>query len=665
MSQPDETDPAEFAKLQLRPLRIQKRLEPKLEPKQKPDEFVCRPMRLRLNPPSSDEVMRQTDLESRHSARNSSSNTESLKTGSQVSESEASSQHSGSGAPPIHIKNLPLDPKPKQVRDSNEDPVFAICVVDFHHVRGPEVQWWRSNYHKLLDGNTDLFKNLPFQALPDGAHLFEETFSNFNLVYDFARHVSLDNQADIDAFDGNPNHLETLFGCSCVRQVKTQDLSPEELERNRDITRSMVQKALVVISRKQPVFTKIKEKLSIITHSFFQQDSFANFDLLDSLFDNLNESLHADHQKATSLLSSPKKPEDLVDYQHNQEQEEYFVNLNLLDILALYGNNLLVILKALILEKKVLIFSNSNLELLTQFQNNLIALIPNLINNLELSGSPLCDYTEKHLPLEKPTSLRTNDRLSMLRFFGLPLQIFNTKGSFWNPYLPLPQLEELNADTVMAGCSNLLIVNQAAHYKFDILVNLDTSEVTFPQGRPEDLRLSTLDKKFISVLLAKNKSAEGYFGSDDYIRYEFEDYVRSLLATTRFHQYKEKFNLPPPGFDTLVDKSLGVLKAFNDEFIKSWFATKNYKVWNAICDELIFNFFHPAHLGSQMTAEAVPYNLGGIFGSLRKTQGPAKTQTTFSHNQKPHKFIEDTDKEDSSAEPESKDARGWTWGFKR
>ncbi|KAM9915742.1 hypothetical protein OXX59_010414, partial [Metschnikowia pulcherrima] len=95
-----------------------------------------------------------------------------------------------------------------------------------------------------------------------------------------------------------------------------------------------------------------------------------------------------------------------------EAQEEYFVNLNLS-------------------------YSNNNLELLTQFQNNMIALVPNLINNLELSGCPLSDYTEKNSPLEKPTTLKTNDRMSMLRFFGLPLQIFNTKGSFWNPYLPL------------------------------------------------------------------------------------------------------------------------------------------------------------------------------------------------------------------------------------
>lgn len=464
----------------------------------------------------------------------------------------------------VLIKNLPIEEKPKKTAPS-QDTIFAVCLVDFHHARGPEVQWWRSNYSPAV------FANLPFQALPDGSHLFEETFSNFNLVYDFESGTALEGEA-IERFTGNPNKLETLFGCSCVRQVKTLDLDEGEVERNKDITRLMVQKAVVVISRHQPVFVRIKEKLLIVTHSYFQQLSFNNVELLETLFDNLN---------AASLEPA------------SEHIEEFYVNLNLRHMLLLFKLQVLVILKALLLEKKVLIYSSSNLELLTQFQNNLIALVPGLLNDLQLLGSPLSDYSEKHAPLSKPTLLKSHDRESMLRFCGLPLQIFNTKGSFWNPYLPLQQLEELHAQTFMVGCSNLLIYNQAAHYKIDVVVNLDTNQVTYPLGCPEELQLSSSDKRFVQHLVGSSQTEGDYVGSDDYIRHQFEDYVRSLVVCTRYQQYIDRWGATPPGFDDPP-----ALKSFGSAFVAAWMTTKNYGIWNATCDEFIFNFHEPVHMAA-------------------------------------------------------------------
>lgn len=578
----------------------------------------------------------------------------------------------------IKIKKLPimLSPRRKSVADLSkwDDMVFALCLVDFHHVRGPEVQWWKSNYHSHYDQDDKLFRNLPFQALPDGSHLFEETFSNFNLVYDFKSSASLDSLADIESFTGNPNHLETLFGCLCVRQVKTADLSAEELERNKDITRSIVQKAVVVISRKQPIFTKIKEKLSIITHSYFQQANFTNFDVLEDLFHNLNDlfKLAEDEDHKSPLLPDESM---LLENQKNEKQEEFYVNLNLRHILHQFRSNLLVILKALLLEKKVLIYSNNNLDLLTQFQNNLIALIPDLLNHLELSGCPLSDYTEKYSPLTKPNSLKTNDRQSMLRFFGLPLQVFNTKGSFWNPYLPLQQLDELTAETFMVGCSNLLIANQLSQFYVDVLVNLDTSQVSYPHGKPDELILSANDKKFITSLLSAHQNGESFVGSDDHFRYQFEDYIRSLLATTRLSQYMARFKSAPPGFDVETNRQLGNLKSFGDHFVQAWFHTRNYKIWDALCDEFIFNFHEPCHIAFTFT-DIAQTNLSTFLASFKK--GPAVPSLTdranqyFSHAQKPQKFISEDATEAENTEGietekktvENEEKPGWGW-FKK
>lgn len=717
----DSTDGPDDIEVSLRPLRISKRSEnslasvgstgsvnipsvsaPNLAPPSSStapspgDLFVCRPMRLgsgSARPKTLDinPVIESPQKSGLHVTRSitSSSSSSQFDTQSQPCTPRRNSRQSVSQSRPlsrrssVQIKNLPIVHSPRHKSDSDlskmDDMIFAICLVDFHHVRGPEVQWWRSNYHPDHDVSTHLFRNLPFQALPDGSHLFEETFSNFNLIYDFASKTSLDDNADMASFQGNPNHLETLFGCSCVRQVKSTDLSSEELLRNKDITRSIVQKSVVVITRKQPIFTKIKEKLSIITHSFFQQANFANTDLLDSLFDNLNGNFKLVEEESSL---KPRLPEQVLDLQNkkNERQDEFFVNLNLLEILTKYRSSLLVILKALLLEKKVLIYSNNNLELLTQFQNNLIALVPDLLNNLELSGCALCDYTEKFSPLTRPSSLKTNDKLSMLRFFGLPLQIFNTKGSFWNPYLPLQQLDELSALTFMVGCSNLLIVNQLAHFHVDVLVDLDLCLVKFPLGKPDDLLLSHYDKKFVQALLANENSNDSFAGSDDHIRYQFEDYIRSLLATTRFHQYVERFGTSPPGFDMATNKHYGNLKDFHEPFVVSWRKTANYKIWDAVCDEFIFNFLEPHHIGAAMAAPS-QYNLGSILSAFKKPPPTKmslseKADVYFSHAQEPQKFIKTEADEIANKNAETKDGKttetntdekpkksAWGWGF--
>lgn len=494
----------------------------------------------------------------------------------------------------IEIRNLPMakPEPPKLTADANLDMIFAMCLVDFHHQRGPEVQWWRLNYHPEYDHL--LFRNLPFQALPDGSHLFEETFSNFNLVYDFKTGQLIDDMRDLNLFQGDPRHLKTLFGCSCVCQVKTLDLL-EAGRQDKDITRLMVQKAVVVIVRKQPVFAKIKEKLSIITKLYFMQETFDNKQVLEDLFDNLNGSFKMDDSDATEVVN------DVLLHEQQRvlkDEEEFFVNLDLRATIMKFKSQFMMIYKALLLEKKIIIYSNTNIEMLTLFQNSLISLIPNLINNLDDLGCPLIDYVETNGPLSKPTSLNTTNRRLMLRFFGLPLQIFNTKNAYWNPYLPLQQLDQLAIDSFMIGCSNLLFVNQAKQFGVDMIINLDTLEVQFPQGKSDEYSLSHNDKKFINLIIHQigEHSEDVFKGNDDYIRYHFEDYLMSLILTTRFSQYQDKFHQPPPGFEDAATGA-GDLLAFNQAWVDRWRATNNYKIWNAMADEFIFNFAEPKHVG--------------------------------------------------------------------
>ena len=626
------------------------------------EEFHCRPIRLGRNTSTTEERHNSvSSIKNKQSEIKKSIDEELLTTDSHSSSSHLSkrqlfdSQRRKSDSSnslkrrSIQIKNLPItstttrNSSKRGSESQYDDMIFAICLVDFHHQRGPEIQWWKSNYHP--DYKPGLFRNIPFQALPDGSHLFEETFSNFNLVYDFDQKQSIDDFNDVNNFKGDPRHLKTLFGCSCVRQVKTSDLTEEERERNKDITRSIVQKAIVVITRKQPIFTKIKDKLSIIAKSYFQQETFDNFEILDNLFENLNGQFKlVDNEMHTEL----------------EQEEENYVNLNLKSTVAKFRLRFLIIFKSLLLEKKVLIYSNNNLEALTQFQNNMLSLMPNLINNLDDSGCPLIDYAETNGPLSKPQSLNTTNRVSMLRFFGLPLQIFNTKNSFWNPYLPLQQLDELAVQSFMIGCSNLLFVNQATAYGIDVLINLDTNEVTYPKDLypTEDLQLSSLDKKFIHHLVNCDQTTtkhDDFIGSDDYIRYKFEDYLNSLISTMRYNQYSERFGQPPPGFNESSH-----ITEFNIKFIESWKKTQNFKIWNMMADEFIFNFIEPKHTALDLKDEpySINKNISNFFNSFKAktTATITNTNTSLNNDQtiKAHKFIED-DKDKNEEEEEDND----------
>lgn len=92
---------------------------------------------------------------------------------------------------------------------------------------------------------------LPFLALADGAHLAEEEdFSYFTL-----KHEATSGPA-------------TLFGISCTRQLDSSEL----IDRPADVTRSTVQKAVVVIASNPTFFFgHLKQQLSAVTTAWFAQ----------------------------------------------------------------------------------------------------------------------------------------------------------------------------------------------------------------------------------------------------------------------------------------------------------------------------------------------------------------------------------------------------------
>lgn len=138
-----------------------------------------------------------------------------------------------------------------------------VCVVDFHHARGPEISHWFG-----ADGDSDpTVENdwglIPYMALPDGAHQAEEEFSYFSLVY----------KAKGGGQDVEPT---SVFGISCMHQIDSASL----LFRPEEVTRSAVQKAVVAITDQPQGFSVLREKLSAVTRAWFAQRDFREMEIL-------------------------------------------------------------------------------------------------------------------------------------------------------------------------------------------------------------------------------------------------------------------------------------------------------------------------------------------------------------------------------------------------
>ena len=68
----------------------------------------------------------------------------------------------------------------------------------------------------------------------------------------------------------------SLFGISCTRQLDAASL----ISRPADVTRSTVQKAVVVISESPQYFGALREKLSAVTKAWFAQKNFEDLEIL-------------------------------------------------------------------------------------------------------------------------------------------------------------------------------------------------------------------------------------------------------------------------------------------------------------------------------------------------------------------------------------------------
>ncbi|KAM0670004.1 hypothetical protein ACQRIT_002515 [Beauveria bassiana] len=475
-------------------------------------------------------------------------------------------------AAPVEIKAIlspitPASPAPGSIHSASSgaasDFIPLVTVVGFHHARGPEVESWFG-----VDDGTDPAADynwhlLPFMALSDGAHASEEDFSYFTLL----RPATADKPAC------------SLFGISCTRQIDSAAL----LNRPADVTRSTVQKAVVVIADSPHFFGVLRERLGMVTHAWFAQREFTDVEILRRFQESL-----ADEKARGDLAETGSR--------------DQYLGMSLRELIHEYKWQTLVLLKCCLLQPKMLFFG-SRCDKLCMVQFALISLIPGLIRNLQDCADPeLNAYEEKLAP---STSLQSSNRSSLLQFMGLPLQIFG-KGAIFGPYTPLQQLDllaDVGTKSYLVGSTNSLLLQQRDRYS-DILINLDegTVNITSPSLKAA-LALTAADRRWIDLLThqinetwdesnpSRPKTLQ-YAGSEEYIRSQFESYILGLISSVKFHNFlAQQGHVSKGTFTSEEDPAVD----FGLEWIAAWQKTENYRIWESHTDANLFAVSEPKH----------------------------------------------------------------------
>ncbi|RPA85896.1 hypothetical protein BJ508DRAFT_411528 [Ascobolus immersus RN42] len=464
-----------------------------------------------------------------------------------------------------------------------------VSIVDFHHARGPEVEHW---FGIDDEDYTNQWPLLPFMALSDGAHSSEEDFSYFTL-----RH-------DPKPTDDNPNpDAISLFGISCTRQLDAKEL----IDRPAEVTRSTVQKAVIVIADSPVGFGHMKEKLSMVTRAWFAQRDFTDLDIIKKFQE--------------SLLSSLRD---------SGEGGDSYLGLSLRELIYEFRHQTLLLFKCLLLQPKMLFFGTRCERLcLTQF--SLLSLVPGLLNSLQDCADPALNTCESRL--KKPTSVKTSDRKSLLTFMGLPLQLFG-KGSLFGPYTPLQQLDILaDADTksYVVGSTNSLLLQQRDRYS-DILINLDEGTINITSTSLKNaLYLSAADRRWIDAVVnsvvdtwdesdPSRPKSMGFVGSEDYIRLQFEEYILSLVSAVKYHLFLEKHNANPAGSSNMLlpDIDGDPASDFGMDWVDMWKKTENFKIFMKFTDSELFDLVPPKHvMAGGLSMEDVQRRINQQFHDLK------------------------------------------------
>lgn len=384
-----------------------------------------------------------------------------------------------------------------------ESTLFHIFVIGFHHQKGTQVEFCYPDINDPLlekKKGEDIalpkqWHALPYLAMPDGAHNYEEDHSFFHLPA---------------LTKGSKLSTDTIYAVSCFRQIDSKKLK----NKDENVTRTTVQKSVCVLM-KMPLYSFVLSKLELVTHAYFNELDFTKTDILKECFDNLSQQL-------TSI---------------KLDNSLFHLGLELRDIVLNFKQKVLMIFKLLLLEKKVVFWGNPVKDV-CKFVLSIITLFPGLIHKGLLHSSCI-----EGVYIKKGTQ-------SPHDIYGLPLDIFE-EGCLFQPYMSLHNmtlLRKAKVSSFVVGGSNVLF-KQQMHCPWDVLVDLETFNLTIPDPELEKLLdLSTEDLRLCEYVIAvvENSSETlGWEGSDDWLRLQFKAYLLCLLSTVESSPQEELHELHP------------------------------------------------------------------------------------------------------------------------
>jgi len=177
----------------------------------------------------------------------------------------------------------------------------------------------------------------------------------------------------------------------------------------------------------------------------------------------------------------------------------------------------------------------------------------------------------------------------------------------YGPYTPLQQLDilaDFGTKSYIVGSTNSLLLQQRDRYS-DILINLDDSSIniTSPSLR-NVLALTASDRRWIDYLTQEvnetwddanpsRPKTNGYVGSEEFIRLQFEEYILALLAAIKFRNY---IKTHPGDARVLMPHVEGdSVQDYGVEWVEAWMRTENYRIWNNNTDSSLFDIVDPKH----------------------------------------------------------------------
>lgn len=360
--------------------------------------------------------------------------------------------------------------------------LLRILVVGFHHKKGSTVEFIHPHpkqrgLDNLADSLPTLWKFLPYTALPDGCHNFEEGHVFFSLP-------------------DPANTTGSLYGVSFYRQIEAKDLPSPSL----DVTRSTVQKAVCILCS-WPVFTFLEEKLRLVTHAYFNSREFSDTSILVQAYMELTRTLT--REKALTIC---------------------YVGLNLRDLTLVCHHRLLQVVKGLLLHNQVLVHG-THPGIVSSAVVSVASLFPGTLEMLICPTSSSIDHDHAH---KRKPLLPVFIKSSSLQPY-LSLQQMNQLVDRERRLLLIgavnPLYEKQSCVNILLhlATGRLVITGDRLHS----LLSLSSADLRFCDFLSEGVEAG----QGVESSTATDNTPLLWIGSSEWVRAQYKSYLLSLLAT--------------------------------------------------------------------------------------------------------------------------------------